>query len=595
MVTDSPARATMPMKVANMAFLLNKLGDDCGPLQYVRELTQNGLDGIKATGVGGEIVWDVAWQHLDLSGVFKLCCIDTGIGMTGPEMVRYINELSSSMHQQSATGNFGVGAKIAAISRNPEGLIYMSWKDGIGHMIHLWFDQEAQIYGLKRWPSNGGEFWTRVSDDLKPDAIDQHGTVVTLLGRSVEEDTMEPVNGAATKSRWMFRYLNSRYFRFPQGVTVRAREGWAKPRDNSRHNFLRVVDGQGAWLDAHAQSSGVVALTDAVARWWLLSPDVEKYPSLNNGGGHVAALFQDELYEMTAGRAGLARLQGFGVIFGADRVVIYIEPTSEHLSANTARTQLLIAGEPLDWAGWASEFRECMPEELVALQEEIGAQSSEKDHKKAIRDRLKQIQELLKFSRFNPMPEGQLPVDLRDGVGGKPEAKDGATTGHSKPGNRGGKAGDIYALFAEAGEIKADPFQTFAEPNAKWITIEDGSRSRGDLEDRAAKFIPHQNLLLINGDFRVFTDMMDRWAQSYTHVAGAKGAVKEAVHEWFEQQLVEAVMSAQALKTAGQWSADELQELWTEEALTAAVLPRWHIDQAMRRVLGMKFGSLKTA
>ncbi len=593
MPSEVSARDTMPMKVANMAFLLDKLGEDCSPLQYVRELTQNGLDGIKATGQAGSIIWDVAWQHLDLAGVYKLCCVDTGVGMTGPEMVRYINELSSSMHQQSATGNFGVGAKIAAISRNPEGLLYLSWKAGIGHMIHLWFDPEAQVYGLKRWPENGGEFWTRVSDDLKPEAIDQHGTLVVLLGRSAGDDTMEPPCGTAMKSRWILRYLNSRYFRFPQGVTVQAREGWTKPRDNTRHNFLRVVEGQGAWLDAHAQSHGTVALTEAAAHWWLLRPDIDRNSGHNAGGGHVAALFQNELYEMTAGRAGLARLQGFGVIFGADRVVVYVEPTSEHLSANTARTQLLIDGEPLDWSGWASEFREQMPDELVELQEQIGAQSDGKDHKKAIHDRLKQIQELLKFSRFAPKPEGQLPVDLRDGVGGKPEMSDNETSGHGKPGNRGGKTSDIYALFAEAGLTKADPFDAFAEPNAKWITIEDGSRSRGDLEDRAAKFIPHQNLLLINGDFRVFTDMMERWDHSYAHVPGSKGAIKEAAREWFEQQLVEAVMSAQALKSAGRWSADELEELWTEEALTAAVLPRWHIDQAMRRTLGMRFGSLK--
>jgi hypothetical protein len=63
------------------------------------------------------------------------------------------------------------------------------------------------------------------------------------------------------------------------------------------------------------------------------------------------------------GRAGIAKLQAFGVIFGTDRVVIYVEPDSAHrpVVANTARTQLLIEGETLDWTGWAAEFREHMP------------------------------------------------------------------------------------------------------------------------------------------------------------------------------------------------------------------------------------------
>jgi hypothetical protein len=167
----------------------------------------------------------------------KLCCIDTGAGMTGPEMVEYINALSSSIHQQSATGNFGVGAKIAAAPRNPHGMLYMSWKNGVGHMIHLWFDPEEHVYGVKRWPKNNGEFWTQVSNDLRPPEIKENGTVVVLLGSSDEHDTMQPPPDTPMRSRWILRYLNTRYFRFPEGITVKAREGWELPRSESRHNL----------------------------------------------------------------------------------------------------------------------------------------------------------------------------------------------------------------------------------------------------------------------------------------------------------------------------------------------------------------------
>src|SRR4051812_27048502 len=98
------AHDTLPMTVADMTFLVNKLGEDCAPLQYVRELTQNALDGIgQINAPNGEVIWDVDWHYFDLSdGVYKLCCIDTGAGMSGPEMVKYINQLSSSIHQQSS-------------------------------------------------------------------------------------------------------------------------------------------------------------------------------------------------------------------------------------------------------------------------------------------------------------------------------------------------------------------------------------------------------------------------------------------------------------------------------------------------------------
>jgi len=95
-------------------------------------------------------------------------------------MVNYINQLSSSMHQQSKHGNFGMGAKIAAAPRNTLGLVYLSWKDGKGAMIHLWKDPDTGSYGLRR--HQNGEFWLPITDDIKPEPIKQHGTAVILLG-----------------------------------------------------------------------------------------------------------------------------------------------------------------------------------------------------------------------------------------------------------------------------------------------------------------------------------------------------------------------------------------------------------------------------
>src|SRR2546426_5679159 len=113
--SPSPKR-TLQMSVANMTFMVDRLGADCAPGQYIRELTENGIAAIEALGGSktGEVMWDVDWNTHALTGRYKLCVIDTGIGMTGPEMVEYINKLSSSMHRQSNVGNFGVGAKIAA-------------------------------------------------------------------------------------------------------------------------------------------------------------------------------------------------------------------------------------------------------------------------------------------------------------------------------------------------------------------------------------------------------------------------------------------------------------------------------------------------
>jgi hypothetical protein len=546
----------------------------------------------------GEIQWDVDWNRHELTGVYKLAVVDSGIGMTGPEMVEYINNLSSSIHEQSAEGNFGVGAKIAAAPRNPEGLIYLSWKDGQGYMIHLWFDRKIQKYGLRRFPENDGEFWCYIADDIKPEPIQDHGTMAILLGEGPDHNTMEPPSGTAMPSRWILRYLNTRYFQFPKGVCVKTREGWEVPRANSRHNFLREIHGQGPWLDKYSEAKGTVAVDGAKAHWWILQEEVDKDSGHNAGGGHVAALYQNELYEMAAGRAGLARLQAFGIIFGCDRVVIYVQPTETQgrVEANTSRTQLHIDAEPISWADWAAEFRDNIPQELAELQEEIGAKVGQSDYRKAIRERLKQIKDLLRFSRYRPAPKGDSVVDLDEtGGGGKPAHSGQEQKGSREGGGGGGRAGDIYALFAEKHGNPAEQVGSQYEPDTKWISVADGTRTSPDLDDRAAKFRPEQNLLLINKDFRVFNDMIDRWEVNYAHVPGARTVIEQVVYEWFEQQLLEAVLSALALRRTGSWSLQELERLWSEEALTTAVLPRYHIDVSIKRTLGHRLGKTNAA
>lgn len=590
---------TLEMKVANMTFMLERLAQDCAPLQFIRELTENAIQSVEGLGgKPGEIRWDVDWTRYELEPKegYKLAIIDTGIGMTGPEMVDYINQLSSSMHAQSKHGNFGMGAKIAAAPRNPLGLVYLSWKSGHGSMIHLWKDPDTQIYGLQR--HKNGEFWLPISDDIKPDPIKDHGTMVILLGRRHGENTMDPPAEAQIPSRWITRYLNSRYFCFPDSVLVKARENWDTTDDS--HNMLRKVVGMGPWLTKNSSDSGLVALKQATARWWILKVKVDDSGS-HFSGGHVAALYDDELYEMSVGRPGVARLQSFGVIFGYSRVVIYVEPLqteSGGLTANTARTHLLIEGQPLPWTDWGVEFREKMPEPIVKLMDQVAAGAANAENASSIRERLKQIRDLFKFSRYRPNPEGKhLIEDDFTNTGGNTSDDAPARDKSSRKGpggaHGGGRAGDIYALFADVGSTPAEEAAGFLDPLVKWVSIRDGSRSADFLEDRAAKYLPQANTIQVNADFRVFTDMIARWRKFYTHLPNAEPVIESVVKEWFQQQLAEAVLGALALRRSGNWSEQEVEELWSENALTSAVLPRYHIDERIKRSLGSKLGTLK--
>jgi hypothetical protein len=64
------------------------------------------------------------------------------------------------------------------------------------------------------------------------------------------------------------------------------------------------------------------------------------------------------------------------------------------------------------------------------------------------------------------------------------------------------------------------------------------------------------------------------------------------VRGWFEQAVVETIIGVQALKNSKEWTPEDLDKALGEEALTAVVMQRYHVNYAVRRELGSKFGKL---
>jgi hypothetical protein len=69
-------------------------------------------------------------------------------------------------------------------------------------------------------------------------------------------------------------------------------------------------------------------------------------------------------------------------------------------------------------------------------------------------------------------------------------------------------------------------------------------------------------------------------------------AVLEIVHQWFEQALVETVIGIKQLKGSKEWGLEEIEKALSPEALTSAVMQRYHVYIACKREVGAKFESL---
>ena len=581
-----------------------------GPLQFVRELTKNSIEAIqRCPGKPGTITWDVDWTIRNLSGYWKLAITDTGDGMTGEELVKYINALSSSYASQTIDGNYGIGAKISTVTRNHAGVRYLSWKanDEDGASVVLWKDPITSNYGLKqlKGPNDQYGHWTYVEDDVKPDQIKSHGghgTKVILHGNAESEDTVEAPEGAHSPSRWVAYYLNNRFFSIPEGITIRAREGWENPPDNHDTNLLRTVRGMEPYLTQHSESHGSVDLTGCTVRWWILREEgaLSQNSGWINSSGHIGALYQDELYETLVGSAGHHRLQQFGILFGSRRVVIYIEPETDAVTTNTSRTNLLLDHEPLPWTVWAEEFRNNLPIEIGEFQLAISDGPADSDKSHSILKRLELIKDLYRVSRYRPHAQGKLFIsESQSNYGGTytghGTSKPTSTTSTKNHSNGTGLfGGDVYVLFSSGTQKKGEETEPnpFQFPKVQWISVEDGTREIDDLSDRAARFHRDQNMLLINGDFRVFADMESSWTGKLkaAGVPNSCAVVKEVVREWFEQSLIESILGVQQLVGSKEWNDQDLDDALSEEALTAAVMPRYHVNNSVRRAMGTKFG-----
>jgi hypothetical protein len=584
------------LEVANASFFVEKLGGECSDMQGLRELTVNGLEAIAALGphVGGRVIWDLDWQRFDQSGgrTRKLSIVDTGVGMTPEAMRHYINHLAASSHEHGVHRNFGVGAKIAAGSRHPQGLEYRSWHNGHGATVCFKRHDDGR-WGLEQqtWADGRREYWRPLTEDDKPWPLRglSHGTQVILHGAAPGDDTTRaPRSVSEARAHWITRYLNGRFLRLPERVEVLVREDHNGKADWRTPGPLRRIYGQQHHLEQRALHAGTVALSDAFVHWWVLDDDHRarrREGALWSSTGHAASLLGDEIYDqLPQTRGGYGRLHDFGIRFGYERVVLYVQPQvdEDRLQANTARTMLLLDHEALPWERWGREFTAAMPTQILELQEHAACADAA-PRREVIRSRLVAHLSLYTLSPYRPprlgpapgTPTGDEPTSALVDASQRPSrapqrSEDTVDDGH-----------DDLAAAEPASEPAVDL------PDVAWISTRDGTRAPGDLEDQAARYHPGRHELTINADFRAISDMTGHWTRRYRDTPGARPVIQAQVREWFEQTLVEVVLCARASR----WNDEQLAALLSPISFSAALLPRHLIYAILQKRLAQKLGA----
>jgi hypothetical protein len=170
--------------------------------------------------------------------------------------------------------------------------------------------------------------------------------------------------------------------------------------EDAANGSLVAVHGHRAHLERRAEAQGSLRLrrrdgsvSDARVHWWVLDDDAKGRRAEADEwvlSGHVASLWQDELYTLEEPtRGGYTSLQNFGIRHGYERVVLIIEPVGQ-VESTLARTRLLLGEQELAWSRWQDEFARQMPEEIRELMRALARKSTRVDLRESVAQRVRQ-------------------------------------------------------------------------------------------------------------------------------------------------------------------------------------------------------------
>jgi len=648
------ARSILPMRTEGTENFIERIYREGSQFQWVRETYFNAIQA-DAT----RIEFGIEWQAVESQGVFRRVIADNGCGMTGEELVAFFNTFGGGGKPiGGAHENFGVGSKTSLLPWNRYGMVVISWKGGLASMIWVTVEPETGKYGLKLEECLGqngevtlDEVYAPYDDELhgcdwakvKPEWIEDHGTVIVLLGNGPNIDTVEgDPDRSESDIKGISSFLNRRIWELPIGVAVHvdelrhmdralwptskriafpdSRENWSDKRINKRgiegaryyveYKTDRKFDG--GRLGAH----DTVVLRDGTEVDWYLwegeRPKVHSYAAIS---GYIGVLYgpkadEQELYDVTAHHS---TYRSFGVSDNAVRSRLWliirpkIEPDGKRgVYPKTDRNSLLIrggpkAGEPLPINDWAADFADQLPAEIVSALRNSRGGSSGTITDERWRERLaEKFGARWRIARLIARRNGSKGVDP---ITGAPRVRS-VRSPHSESGTesqgghelrtsvRGGNASQIPQVGASVGVVAAELAQDEGGVPAYEFKREDNF-GKGMMAAWQAKHPDHpEGAVLLNIDHPVLRGVIEYWQMQYAdHFAES---IEQDVLKVYGEVAVSKVAHSEHLKRT--IPSQIVEEYFrSEESLTMSLLGLMAEDQLISTRIGGKYSKKRGA
>jgi Histidine kinase-, DNA gyrase B-, and HSP90-like ATPase len=388
------------LAIVGASHFVNRMFEACGNYQWAREFVKNSIEaGAKKVEFG------IEWQAVERHGIYRRIIADNGTGMTREELLSFFSTLGDGAKRIGGVhDNFGVGAKIASLPWNPEGVVVISYKDCRPSMIYIQLDDDGAEYELREFRSEKG-----LSHVINPAEVDwgddvnwgtvsppwarECGTTIVLLGTEQTPDTVlgNPKAGE-DDIKGLSVYLNSRFWSpLPTEITVaelrsQRKNSWPtgpNDRDDARRPnnrkilgakyYLTEVSATGGKLDA----SGIVLIDEGRVRahWYLWEGERPHIHSYAKRPGYIAVKYKDELFELTTHKA---HFRWFGIADAKvqQNLTIILEPdlfdpqiSNWGIHPDQSRNRLIFTGNGEKGIGapfsdWGFDFSDNMPKEI---------------------------------------------------------------------------------------------------------------------------------------------------------------------------------------------------------------------------------------
>jgi len=594
---------------------LQRLYETSPKNQYLFELVRNSIQSFRPEHQNKRIDIDCVWDFETPVGApasyrppsrYKFKISDNGSGMSASELPLLVGNIAASGKIIKSTGSFGQGLKPSCFPWNKLGTIVMSWQHGVGHAIKI-IHVPKRGFIFHRWNMFGENAFEHDEiiplDDYcpyKPEWIEDHGTVIILMGNSPDEHTYFGPGGQGNVFGNL-KALNYRFFTPPEDIRINVRVFDSVGSDPARwpkvpkapHAVMRQMKGANHYLESVSSSTDIVQLEGAKLYWYRKGKEPGKGKKYAHGAGiHnyapesglVAVLYQGELHEIADKRTSVYRHQQFGFHSHklAQEVSLIIEPqafdpaTGLGVHPSDMRDRLLWGsdGTEMPYNQWGEQFASQMPSELRELVDS-GSETNPESLKKAMAAWQTRLNEMLKVGKLERGGELQGAHAM---PGMAPRRHHQVRTVVNDPphphGGTGGRDGKGYVEVGENGrhltqvQPRTDEIivHWFHESNDMTGLIPANVADRVVFHGEAGCYGGQQ--LSMNLDHFSYVDEVKYW-RARVIPAQSKFAT-EVVQEIISSEVLSRVILVRTMKrrSSSGWTDRELEQLTSQAAIT---------------------------